>query len=309
MIIQENGEIADGIYSLGSTWAPLFLIDGENPVLIDAGFSFLGEIYAREIRKITGTRQPSCLVLTHAHFDHCGAAGVLKSIFPKLKIAASAKAKKILQRPNAVKLIKQLNKEAADGARESGLDLGLKDWRSFEPFEVDITLKEGSTIRISENCILKALETPGHTWDCLSYYIDPQKALFTGEAAGIAGHNGHIYSEWLVNYDSYYKSLKKLSQLDVMVLGPGHNFIFTEKDARQYLQASLKECVKYLALIVNCLAEENKDLQQVANRIKKLEYDQQPEPKQTESAYMLNLKARIKTVLRRVEKEEKMAKK
>ena len=302
MIIKETGEIAKGIYSLGSAWAPLFLIDGENPVLIDAGFSFLGEIYAREIRKIIGARQPSCLVLTHAHFDHCGAAGVLKSIFPKLKIAASAKAKKILQRPNAVKLIKQLNQEAADGARESGLE--LKNWRSFESFEVDITLKEGSTIHISENYTLKSLETPGHTWDCLSYYIDQKKALFTGEAVGIAGHNGHIYSEWLVDYDSYYNSLKRLSQLDVLVLGPGHNFIFTEKDARQYLQASLKECVKYLSLIENCLAEENKDLQQVAKQIKKLEYDQQPEPKQTEYAYMLNLKARIKTVMRRLEEKK-----
>jgi hypothetical protein len=43
---------------------------------------------------------------------------------------------------------------------------------------------------------------------------------------------------------------------------------------------------------------ENADLQRVFAKIKEVEYDPLPSPKQTEAAYLINLEARIKSVLK-----------
>ncbi|MCD6224133.1 MAG: hypothetical protein J7K32_01185, partial [Deltaproteobacteria bacterium] len=72
MIINTTGEIIDGFFMLGHPGVPVYLMDGDNPALFDAGFACLGELYVQEVKNILGTRQPKFCFLSHSHFDHCG---------------------------------------------------------------------------------------------------------------------------------------------------------------------------------------------------------------------------------------------
>ena len=108
MIINSTGKIAEDLYMLGSPYMPMYLIDAERPAIFDAGLAFLGSMYLEGLKAVLGDRQPSYCFLTHSHFDHCGAVSVLKKHFPKLKVVASAKAKNVLKRPNAIKLMHEL---------------------------------------------------------------------------------------------------------------------------------------------------------------------------------------------------------
>jgi 2-aminobenzoylacetyl-CoA thioesterase len=298
LIIEQTGCIVDKLYMLGNPAVPVFLLDGENPAIIDAGFSFLGHLYASAISEVLGTRTPAYCLLTHSHFDHCGSVSVLKSHFPEMKIVSSEQAKATLARPNAIELIRELNRASVNVVLRNGFsgDASLE----FAPFEIDMTVKESDVLKISPDRTLQVIETPGHTRDCLSYYTPEIKALICSEAAGIADPTGYIVSDCLVDYDQYVNSMKKLALLDSDVICLAHRYAFTGQDARNYIPRSLKYCDEFRNLVEACLSEEHGDISRVMTRIKAAEYDDKQEPKQPEPAYLLNLEARIKAVGKRI---------
>lgn len=93
MIIDRTGKILTNLYMVGHPAMPVYLLDGEKPVIFDAGLTFLGNLYTEGIRQIIGSRNLHYCFLSHSHFDHCGAVSVLKKHFPGLKVVASEKAK------------------------------------------------------------------------------------------------------------------------------------------------------------------------------------------------------------------------
>jgi len=300
MIINKTGQIIEDFYSIGHPAIPVFLMDGVRPLIFDAGFAFLGEIYAGEIKKILGARQPEYLFLTHAHFDHCGSVSILKKHFPLMKVITSKKAKDILGRPNAIKLIKALNQASEEMAGDIEIDFALSG--EFEPFKIDKTVKDDDILNISNGLNIRVIETPGHTSDCLSYYIQEKKILISSEAAGQPDHTGYIVSDCLLDFDQYFSSMKRLSLLDIEILCPGHLFVYTGDDAKKYLRESMLECERFRKQVERCLDEEGGDLDRVKVRIKKMEYDGNDGPKQPEPAYLLNLEARIKAVAKKMNK-------
>jgi len=286
---------------LGHPIIPIYLLDGDKPVIFDAGLSFLGEFYAEEIKAVLGDRKPAYLLLTHSHFDHCGAAATLKQHFPGLKIMASKKAQQALRRPHAIALIRELTRAAETYAHDMGL--AFNGDHPFRPFEVDEVLQEGDRLEVSQGQTIQVIETPGHTWDCLSFYIRPLRALIASEAAGQTDSNGYIFSEYLADYDQYLGSIKKMVDLGVDILSLGHFYVYTGADASAYLQQSLCSCEAFCQLVESNLKQALGDMQQVMARVRAIEYDNNSGPKQTEEAYMINLEARIKAVARQMRVE------
>jgi 2-aminobenzoylacetyl-CoA thioesterase len=298
LIISQTGRIVDMLHMLGNPDIPVYLLDGEHPAVIDAGFSFLGHHYAAAISEVLGSRTPAYCLLTHSHFDHCGSVSVLKSHFPEMNIVSSEQAKLTLSRPNAIELIRELNRASVNMVQRNGFMGDVSN--EFTPFEIDMTVKEGDELRISADRTLQVIETPGHTRDCLSYYAPEIKALFCSEAAGIADPTGYIVSDCLVDYDQYVNSMKKLELLDADAICLAHRYAFTGEDARNYIPRSLKYCDEFRNLVETYLAAEHGDIARVMTRIKAVEYDVKQEPKQPEPAYLLNLEARIKAVGKRI---------
>jgi 2-aminobenzoylacetyl-CoA thioesterase len=298
MMLSQTRPIIEGLYMLGTTAMPVYLLDGQRPAIFDAGLAFLGRLYARAVGEVIGTRPPQFCFLTHSHFDHCGSVSILKAFFPSLKVVSSEKTKNIIGRPNAVALMQELTRATEQMAKSIGVDLDQFD--RFEPFEVDLTLKDGDSIELSEQLTVQALETPGHTWDCLSYYIPQKKILVLSEAAGIPDQTGYIVSDFLVDYDRYYESLVRLSRLDVEVICLGHLHAFTGADAQDYLQNSLRSCQEFLQQAEQFLQQADGDVQKTMQKIKKIEYDDLEGPKQIEAAYLLNLEARVKAIKKRM---------
>ncbi len=297
MIIKDTGKIIDGLYMVGTPAMPVYLLDGQKPAIFDAGLAFLGKIYADGIRQILGARNLHYCFLTHSHFDHCGAVAALKKFYPALTVAASSKAKKVLGRPNALALIGNLTRAAEQMAPKIGIELA--EFERFEPFEVDLTLTEGQFVEISRGLTVQALETPGHTRDCLSYFIPEKKVLLCSEAAGIPDASGYIVSEALVDYDQYFESMRRLNEVDYEVLCLGHRQALSGQDANNYFHKSMAHCRNFLNLVERSLSEAHGDVQTVIARIKAIEYDPIQGPKQIEAAYLLNLEAKINAIKRR----------
>lgn len=301
MIVSVPGQIAEDVYMLGPVGVPVFLIDGERPVIFDAGFSFLGDVYARAIKRVLNDKSPNRLFVTHSHYDHCGAVSVLKSHFTDLIVCASGLTEDILKRPNALKLIERLSKEAETFAA----NFSKKEHppaQPFKPFGVDKILSDGDNIELGKNLSVYVLETPGHTRDHLSYYIPEKKILIAGEAVGIPDATGYIVTDCLVDYEMYLASVKKLAQLDIEILCLGHEYVYTGQDAKRYMKQAVDYCGKFLHLAKTCLEDEQGHMENVMRKIREIEYDNKEGLKQTESAYMINLEARLNAVKKHLDK-------
>jgi glyoxylase-like metal-dependent hydrolase (beta-lactamase superfamily II) len=295
LVITQTGKITESFYALGHSAVPVYLLDGPAPAIFDAGLAFLADLYVDEIKKILGDRQPAYCFLTHAHFDHCGAAAALKKSFPLLQVVALRRSADILNNPKAIHLIDQLNRAARLAVADFGIDHPYNG--RFEPFTVDRTISGGEKIELAKDRHVRAIETPGHTKDCVSYLIEGENVLLSSEALGQEHRKGVIVTDCLSDYDAYRTSLNMLVRLEADVVCPGHFFVYTGKDARRYAEKAAEACRQFRTLVETFHREEHGDRHRVMLRIKSIEYDGSSVPRQPEVAYMINLEARIKAVL------------
>jgi hypothetical protein len=87
-------------------------------------------------------------------------------MIPGLKIAASRLAAETLKKENAIKLIRKLNAYYEENYKylAKGEDV------LFQPVDVDRIIEDGETMDMN-GYIVRAIATPGHTRDSITYYI------------------------------------------------------------------------------------------------------------------------------------------
>jgi glyoxylase-like metal-dependent hydrolase (beta-lactamase superfamily II) len=295
MVIDKTGHVKNNLYYLGVTECPIFLLDGPQPVIFDAGVTCTGKIYVEAIRSILGKRQPSALLLTHVHWDHCGSAAYLKKAFPDMKIAATSMAANILQRPNALALISNLNGSIAAHLKSlTELDPSQLLDERFNPFEIDILLNDNEVFDFGGGNIIKVLSTPGHTQDHHSFYLPNDKILIAGEAAGVYYSPEIASTEFVSSYDAYMSSLLRLAEIPAEIFCQGHYYILVgREEISAFFERSIKETISFKDRTLGLLREENGSVEKVMSRLKTERFDMIPSPKQPETAYLLNLKAQV----------------
>jgi len=295
LIFDQTGEVRDGFYVLGSRDVPLYLLQAKRSVIFDAGIVKLGRIYEEEIRAVLKGQVPALLLLTHVHFDHCGTVSYLKRVFPALRIGASRRASEIIKRPNAVNLIRRLSEDSS--AALAGIEESRLLDEPFEPFEVDMVLDDGEVIELENGLTVQVIAAPGHTADFLAYYIPERKMLISSEAGGCTEYSGTIHTACLNDFGVYLATLRRLASLEVEILCQGHRLIHLGDDAKTFLGRSMATALEFKALVQQLWKDENKDLGRIMARIKVLEYDPLPLPKQPEPAFLANLEARVKSIV------------
>jgi glyoxylase-like metal-dependent hydrolase (beta-lactamase superfamily II) len=300
MIIQETGKIGTDFYVIGSATIPVYLLDGPVPVLFDAGMTAGAFLYEAGIKEILGERSPEFLFLTHSHFDHVGSVSHFKEVWPDLKIGGSVRCGEVLVKPRAVQLMRDLNFEGAKDIKKMGFEPINK--KGFESFGLDILVQPDQTIEPAPGLRVVALNTPGHTWDFMSYWIPEKKILIASEAVATYENKGYLQPEFLVDFDAYLDSLNRLKNLGATILCAGHHAVFTDEDAMTHIHSSAKAAKDYLAMTEVFLAREKGDIDQTVLRVKAEEWDNRPWPKQPESAYLLNTWQRVNTIWNRMNK-------
>ncbi len=198
-------KIAEGLY--GFIWQDsranncnTFLITGQGTkgaVLIDPGHQHLFRHVAEGLEKIkVPLAEISLVLITHGHPDHMEAMKLLKET---AKIAISEETYKLLQRYG---------------------------YSSVFP-EPDLFLGEGS-LRAGD-ISLDVIPAPGHEPGSVCFYWPDRKALFTGDV---------IFSQGIGRTDlpggsgsALKESIRKLAQLDVEYLLPGHGMPVVGKKA------------------------------------------------------------------------------
>ena len=178
--------------------------DGNSVVVVDPTQD------APRIMSLVGDRQVGAIVLTHAHWDHVGAAKALRDL-SGAPVAASA-----------------VDAPFIDGS--APLD---PSHRSFDPCPVDRLLSDGDELVVG-NMRWRVLATPGHTPGSICLLLEPRygsnpqgaPVLIAGDTlfAGAHGRTDFVGGDPA----EMRVSLRRLAELapDTLVL-PGHNSVTT----------------------------------------------------------------------------------
>jgi glyoxylase-like metal-dependent hydrolase (beta-lactamase superfamily II) len=157
---------------------------GSDRILLDAGQGLPAylDVLARALDALAGGPRLERLLLTHAHVDHLGGAASVMERFGPL--------------PAANKM----------------------PWPELDGTVAVEPIGEGAVIA-TEGATLRALWTPGHARDHLCYYLEEERALFTGDVVLGAGTT-------VIPRDGdlalYLDSLQRILALDLAVIYPAH---------------------------------------------------------------------------------------
>lgn len=180
-----------------------YVLTGKPGIIIDPGnVEFLAP-------RIDGLRQDGIepadigiIVNTHLHMDHCGANEAFK------KLSGAKIALHPLQKENYQLVV-------IDGARIFGI----------EPpdFTADYLLDD--SLLSSGGLKLELIPSPGHSPDCVCFYLRQEKVLICGDVL-FEMNTGRVDLPG-GNAEALKKSIESLSLLDIEYLLPGHMGIIT----------------------------------------------------------------------------------
>jgi glyoxylase-like metal-dependent hydrolase (beta-lactamase superfamily II) len=296
MIKESAGKILEKLYAIGNPGLPAFLWLGKVPALFDAGMTFMGPYYFKELKSyLEDPGRLQYLLLTHSHYDHCGSAPFFKKKIPGLKIGASRPAARVLKRPNAIRLIQSLSRDLEESFKSL---IGDEDV-SFHSLEIDLILEDGSELNLEDGTRVQVIATPGHTRDAVSFYLPDWKVLIAGEAVGVYDGNFQIRPEFLSSYEDYAASLEKLAALDTDFLLMAHSYVLTGDDARGFVLKSIEATKRFKKRIEDLLDRLGGDQEAVVKRIFEEEYVDSNTARQEQRPYLINLQSKVRAVAER----------
>lgn len=302
MRILEPGKISDHVYFLGDYFITFYVIDAPKKALIDAGMSVYIKELTHQVEETIGSfKNLSYIFLTHSHYDHVGLVSYIKRINPEVKVVAHPYSKKVFQNPRAMEIIRELNR----GSFRFKPDLE-ETWKSaaeIDKIEVDVTPEHGDVFDLGDGIKLKVFYTPGHTKDSVTYYLTPEKAVFGGDGLGVYTGSGIIMAEFLSDYKEYLNSIKFLRKLDIELLCLPHSGAVIGKEAvEKHIEEHLKETIRYRNRIIS-LYRRFGDTEKVVKTITMEDYEKEKVFQPIE-AYLINLRAMVKSALESVGEEE-----
>jgi hydroxyacylglutathione hydrolase len=236
-------ELAPGVYQFHGEkpGSHVYLIEGDTKnVLIDTGVAGKFPGLKRRFTELgMRVRDINLIILTHEHYDHIGAT----AFFHRTAVVAA-------HRLAANKL--ELQDEFVTFRK-------YKDQPS-KPFWVDIWLEDGSIIDLG-NYELHVIHTPGHTSGCICLYEPRAGLLFTGDTVFAGG----TLSEIAVggNVSDYVNSIRRLSNLKMKQLYPGHGRVSSTPDedlpkAIIYAQTMLDDCKTFFEAFIKTRKPQDK---------------------------------------------------
>jgi 2-aminobenzoylacetyl-CoA thioesterase len=267
MLTDKPGKIAEGLYLLGSQQNLMYLVRGEENMIIGGGMSWIAPYLDEQLDELKiGPGDIRYLVIQHAHFDHVGAIPYMQRKYPGMKVLATAAAKTTLSKEKVIQYMDLANKVMVEhvGPKEryEKLDLGIGI------INVDKVVGDSTVIDLGNGMVVNFIETPGHSPCALSLYIPALKAIFPTDCAPcpIGSIDNLARPSPQYDYNLYKKSLQKLLSHDIEICAFDHYDAVLGSDARQVLLNAQALCKEFEAHVLD-MYRESGDMEKVARQV------------------------------------------
>ena len=239
--MSEVQEVLPGVFRIGCPFGEggivfVYYIDAPEAGIVDSGVrASPREVIEPGLRSVgkslAGVKH---LFNTHGHWDHTGGNEELRRLAPGAKTYLHESDRYLLETVEA-----HTRGYSSYAVRLLDVPGGLEQVDKLQrdsletPTPADVLVEDGQTIELGGGRRVRVVTTPGHSRGSVSYLLEDEKALFTGD--GIQGLGSRPRQLPLVFDDSqaYRASIAKVSELGVQALCMGHSFSgLTEESGR-----------------------------------------------------------------------------
>jgi ribonuclease/clavin/mitogillin len=157
----------------------------KRPILLDTGqgVAVYADLLENALKELVGAAELERIVLTHAHIDHLGGVRQVTERFGEMEV---------LKMP----------------------------WEGHDAPAGEISAIGHGAVVHTEGATLRAVHTPGHAPDHLCYYLEEERALFTGDV--VLGAGTTVIPDDTGDLSDYMDSLRRLPELDLETIYPAH---------------------------------------------------------------------------------------
>jgi len=157
----------------------------KRPILLDTGqgVAIYADLLENALKELVGATELERIVLTHAHIDHLGGVRQVTERFGEMEV---------LKMP----------------------------WEGHDAPAGEISAIGHGAVVHTEGATLRAVHTPGHAPDHLCYYLEEERALFTGDV--VLGAGTTVIPDDTGDLSDYMDSLRRLLELDLETIYPAH---------------------------------------------------------------------------------------
>ncbi len=157
----------------------------KRPILLDTGqgVAIYADLLETALKELSGSSELERIVLTHAHVDHLGGVKQVTEKFGEMEV---------LKMP----------------------------WEGHDAPAGEISAIGHDAVVHTEGATLRAVFTPGHSPDHLCYYLEEERAVFTGDV--VLGAGTTVIPDDTGDLGEYMDSLRRLLALDLETIYPAH---------------------------------------------------------------------------------------
>lgn len=268
-----------------------FLIRGEEKsALIDCGMAYCASNLVSNIKQQLKTKVLDYILITHSHYDHIGAIPYLKREWPNSKVLGAEYAQRILMRSNALKTIRMLSMQAAKLFAADSIERYDDDM-----IKVDNVICDGDVLDLGDLQI-KVIETQGHTKCSLSFLVN-NETLFLSESTGYISKTGKVYPAFITSCSKAIESIHICKKINPRHIISPHFGLVSEFDSPDYWEECILAVRETQEFILE-LSGQGYDEEQILTRYELMFRDEQSRLEQPITAFKLNARSMIKTVLR-----------
>ena len=231
MRVTDNTYVLSGSYfsavNDSSTLGDVYGIKAsEGIILVDCGSPVTGLAMLRETLAYFDVAEPiTHVIITHAHWDHCGSA-------------------KELQEAGAKIIVGKEDTHYCENGGISGMRSPFEDGQSFPAFTPDVSIDGDKSMTIN-GISFEFIHIPGHTPGSMAIKtcIDGKTLLFTGDALqpdGLFLENVSLGWQGDPNFNrrSIVESMVKLMDYETDMILPGHGKVCLRNGTQVLRQAA-----------------------------------------------------------------------
>jgi glyoxylase-like metal-dependent hydrolase (beta-lactamase superfamily II) len=250
--VQPPIQLTKKITLLGTEHFNLYLLKGETFAIIEGGVSGITYPFLQQLAQENVSPEAiSYLIIPHSHFDHMMVFVTLKERYPWMKIVTSKLNQATFSSERILSKIFESDRKVTLALMERGLISDAPSLSSPTSFPVDLAVEEGSVLDLGRGIKIKFIETPGHSPDLLSGFLEEEGILFCSDGAGFYTPPDFFRPNYWYRLDEAEKSIDRMKMLDPGILCRGHYGAIMGKEAvRYHLQRSRQSIEEFKAFVL-----------------------------------------------------------